>query len=218
MSTLILIAGGICSGKTTLAEKLRGWLGERAAICSLDNYCKDGGDMSNEQTAESNFDHPDGIDWKLMLSDVCRMLESRPVEMPVYNFQTHRREQFTQTMKAAQFIILEGLFVLHRLELVEKAIARIFVDCDECVRIGRRIKRDMTERGHAESDILQRYVNTTEPMHREVVEPTMANADLIVCGCGGPDAALMTVQDYLLGKPQFRDQITDKAPHSQCWL
>jgi uridine kinase len=187
-------------------------------MCSLDNYYKDHGHMSNEQIAELNFDDPDEIDWELMLSDVFRMLENQPFEMPVYNLGTHRRERFMQTMRAAEFVIVEGLFVLHRQELVEKAIAKIFVNCDEYVRIGRRIKRDVTERGRTESEILERYLNTTEPMHREIVEPTMANADLIVCGCGDREAALMTVQDYLLGKPHFREQLADKVSPLQCWI
>ena len=124
----------------------------------------------------------------------------------------------TVSRRAAEFVIVEGLFVLHRQELMDKAIAKIFVNCDEFVRIGRRVKRDMTERGRTESEIMERYVNITEPMHREIVEPTMANTDLIVCGCGDPDVALMTVQDFLQGKPHFRKQLAHRATPLQCWL
>lgn len=215
MSELILIAGGTCSGKSTLARKLCGWLGDRATMCSLDNYYKDHGHMSNEQIAELNFDDPDEIDWELMLSDVGRMLENQPIEMPVYDFRTHRREKFTQTVRAAEFVVMEGLFVLSCQELLYKAIAKIFVNCDEYVRIGRRVKRDTTGRGRTESEVLKRYLNTTEPMHREIVEPTMANADLIVCGCGDPDVALITVQDYLLEKPHFRNPRVESVPASR---
>jgi uridine kinase len=171
--------------------------------------------MSNEQIAESNFDDPDEIDWELMLSDVSRMLENQPIEMPVYDFRTHRREKFTQTVRAAEFVVLEGLFVLYCQELLDKAIAKIFVNCDEYVRIGRCVKRDTTGRGRTEPEVLRRYLNTTEPMHREIVEPTMANADLIVCGCGDPEVALITVQDYLREKPHFRNPRIERVSASQ---
>ena len=203
MAELILIGGGACAGKTTLAENLGRWLGDRSVICSLDNYYKDRGHLSSECAAESSYDHPDEMDWRRMLSDVSRMLGNQPVETPVYNFMTHRREPFSLSKAAAEFVIIEGLFALYDQELVDRAIAKIFVGCDEYLRIDRRIRRDATERGRTEYETLRQYLSTTEPVHREIVELAMANAELIVCGAGNPDAALMTVKDYLLGIPHF---------------
>ncbi len=215
MAELILIGGGACAGKTTLAENLGRWLEGRSVVCSLDNYYKDHGQLSSEQTAEPSYDHPDQMDWRRMLFDVRRMLANQPVETPVYNFMTHRREQFTESKPAGEFVVIEGLFALYDQELVDRAIAKIFVGCDEHLRINRRIRRDASERGRTEYETLRQYLSAAEPAHREIVELAKANAELIVCCAGNPDAALMTVKDYLLGIPHFMAPMVESA--SQCY-
>lgn len=203
MAELILIGGGTCAGKTTLATNLGRWLEGRSVICSLDNYYKDRRHLSSEPTTESGCEHPDEKYWRRMLADVRLMPGDRPVETPAHNFTPHRRERFTLSRPEAQFVIIEGLFALYDQELVERAVAKIYVGCDECLRIKRLIRRDAIERGRTEYETLRQYLSAAESAQREITELARANAELIVCGAGNPDAALMTVKDYLLGLPHF---------------
>jgi uridine kinase len=203
MAELILIGGGACAGKTTLARNLGRWLEGRSVICSLDSYYKDRRHLSSERTAESGCHHPDEMDWRRMLTDMRLMPGNQPVETPMHNFTTHRCGQFTLSIPTAQFAIIEGLFALYDPELVERAIAKIYVGCDEYLRIKRLIRRDAIERGGTEYETLRQYLSATESAQREITELAKANAELIVCGAGNPDAALMTVKDYLLGLPHF---------------
>lgn len=217
MSDLILIGGETCSGKTTIAAKLSEWLGSESVVCSLDDYYRDGGDIPGEQTMETRFDHPDEIDWQRALSDVRLMLEKQSVETPVYNFRMHRRADHTVHKPAGEIVVLEGLFALYEQTLVERAVARIFVDCDEPLRVNRRIRRDASERGRKEYDTLMQYLMTSEPPHREIAELTRANAELIVSGSGDPDTALLTVKDFLLGMTHCADVLLEsgyQAPSS----
>jgi len=200
MSELILIAGGTCSGKTALARKLSDWLGDRAVFCSQDNYYKDHGHLSKQQLEQHNFDDPDEIDDERMFKDVQKMLKNRPVKIPIYNFKTHRREKFAQTVSPAEFIIFEGIFALYYEQLVERALAKIFVYGEENVRMRRRIQRDTAERERTREQALKQYLSTTEPMYKECIEPTMVFADLVVTGVGDAATTLETMQDYLLGK------------------
>ena len=212
MSRLILIAGGSCSGKTTLAEKLAEWLGDRAIVCHQDDYYKDLGHLSESQMAEYNFDLPDAIDEERMLADIRAMLSHRAGETPLHNCRTHRRDMLTETKPAAEFVVFEGMFALHYPELVEKALARIFVHCDENIRINRRIRRDTSERGLTRPDAMSRYLNMAAPVHEELVEPTTMCADLVVSGGGESNTALAAMKDYLKDKLRF----TARAVESGC--
>lgn len=200
MSELILIAGGTCSGKTTLARKLGEWFGDGAIVCSQGNYYKDQRDLGEDEIARYDFDHPDAIDSERMLSDVFEMLGNRPVKVPVYNHLTHSREDFTETLPAAEFVIFEGILALHYWELVEKALGKIFVHCEENVRINRRIQRDTSDRGCTEEQARVRYMSMAAPAYKELVEPTMIYADVVVSGGGDADTSLEAIEDYLLSK------------------
>jgi len=169
-------------------------------MCSVDNYYKSQRSLQTAKCLSKNFDHPDVIDHKLLISDVKKMLMGEAVEIPVYNFNKHLRESYTIRLPSAEIIFLEGLFALYHKELVSLACAKVFVDCDPDIRVVRRIRRDIRERGRTLDDILEQYVSTTAPMHKRFVEPTKKVADLIVSGNNRPGQSISKIKDFLQSK------------------
>ncbi len=195
---LILIGGGTCSGKTTIARAIGKKLGEsNIAIISHDNYYLDLGHLSEAEIKQVNFDHPDSIDHEYLLSDIRKILSGKAVTIPDYDFITHRRSVGKLCVENAHVLILEGIFALYYARLIGLANLKIYVDTDPDIRLARRISRDISERGYQLDSVLNMYLDTVKPSHEAFIAPTKKNADFIVPGEKEFDKVLTMLNSYL---------------------
>lgn len=195
---LILIGGGTCSGKTTIAKAIGKKIGNaNTVIISHDNYYLDLSHLSKEDIQQVNFDHPDAIDHEYLLSDIRKILSGKSVTIPDYNFITYHRTPGTINIENPKVIILEGIFALYYARLLGLADLKIFVDTDADLRLARRISRDIQERGYQIGRVLNMYLDTVKPSHEAFIEPTKKNADFIVPGEKEFDRVLSMLNSYL---------------------
>ncbi|MBO6223746.1 MAG: uridine kinase [Bacteroidales bacterium] len=179
---IIGIAGGTGSGKTTVVRKIKNLLKEEdVAVISQDSYYKDSSHLTPEQKAVNNFDHPNSIDWDLLVSDLAKLRSGQAIESPVYSYITCSRST-TETVhvEPATIIIVEGILIFTNEELRKLFDISIFVDADADDRLGRVIQRDIEERGKTIQQVLKRYQETVKPMHLQFIEPSKRYADIIV--------------------------------------
>lgn len=195
---LILIGGGTCSGKTTIAKAIgKRILDLKYVIISHDNYYKDLSHLSYEDAMRVNFDHPDSIDTPYLVEDIRQMLMGKAVNVPEYSFITHSRSEGKLCIANADLVILEGIFALYYPGLLEMSDLRIFVDTDDDIRLARRIQRDILERGFEVETVLDQYLETVKPSHQAFIEPSKKNADVIVPGDRAFDKVLYMLNAYL---------------------
>lgn len=185
------VAGGTGSGKTTVARAILDALGrERIAFLEQDSYYRDFAWESEEQLRRHNFDHPSALDNELLGEHLRALKRGEAVEVPVYDFVTHRRQPETRRVEACPVILLEGILLFVEPALRELLDLKIYVDTDADVRLIRRLRRDMRERGRSLDDVLAQYRRTVRPMHLEFVEPSKRWADVIIPEGGENQVAL----------------------------
>lgn len=191
------IAGGTGSGKTTVAHKLAAAMPNgRCVTIEHDAYYRDQAHLSPEDRAETNYDHPDSLESDLLAKHLRELRAGRAVELPIYDFATHTRRKDTRRVEPARVIIVEGILVFTELRLRELMDIKIFVDTDADIRLIRRIRRDLEQRGRTFQSVRDQYYATVRPMHIEHVEPSKRWADLIVPEGGDNKVAL----DVILGQ------------------
>lgn len=196
---LILIGGGTCSGKTTIAKAIGRRLDNlKTVIISHDNYYHDLSNYSPEECQSYNFDHPSAIDASLLVKDVKSMLEGEAVNVPDYDFITHKRSEGRLCVAFADVIILEGIFALYYQDLLELSDLKIFVDTDADIRLTRRLIRDTKDRGYDVEGVLDKYLETVKPSHDAFIDPSKKNADIIIPGDRDFDKVLYMLNGYLL--------------------
>lgn len=192
------VAGGTGSGKTTVAEALLERIGaSRIAFIAQDSYYLDIEWSSPEALLRHNFDHPDALDHDLLISHIIALKKRNPVEAPIYDFVRHRRKEETRHIEPQQVILVEGILLFAEPVLRSLLDLKIYVDTDADVRLARRIRRDLDERGRALEDVLRQYLETVRPMHLEFVEPSKRWADVIVPEGGENEVALEMVTAHL---------------------
>ncbi|MFH1277358.1 MAG: uridine kinase [Candidatus Eisenbacteria bacterium] len=188
---VIGMAGGTGSGKTTLAERIAESLHEEeVATLHHDAYYVDRSDLTTEERADLNYDHPSAFDNNLLMGHLDVLSRGLPIDRPVYSFVTHTRTEETVRVNPCPVILLEGILVLENHELRKRMDIRIFVDCDEDERLIRRLRRDIRERGRTIPSAIEQYLTTVKPMHQQFVEPSKRYADLIVPRGGHNQVAL----------------------------
>ena len=191
------IAGGTGSGKTTVAQRLAGAMPpERCAMIEHDAYYRDQGHLAPDERAAINYDHPSALESALLAEHLRELRAGRAVEVPIYDFATHTRRSDTRHVAPARVILVEGILVFSEPALREQMDIKLFVDTDPDIRLMRRIRRDLEERGRTFQSVRDQYYATVRPMHIEHVEPTRRWADLIIPEGGDNDVAL----DVLLGQ------------------
>ena len=177
---IIGIAGGTGSGKSTLSDKLLETFSERAVLVRQDDYYKDNAHLTIEERAKLNFDHPDSIDFDLLETHLLQLKANQEIQVPVYNFCHHRREDHTTSVQPAEIIILEGILLFAVPQIRDLCDLKVFVETDDDIRLLRRMERDMSERGRDFESICHQYLATVKPMHDAFVEPSKRYADVII--------------------------------------
>ena len=191
------IAGGTGSGKTTVAHKLAASMPvDRCVTIEHDAYYRDQTHLPLEERAKTNFDHPAALESSLLAVHLRDLRAGKSVDIPIYDFATHSRKKETRRVAPAALIIVEGILVFAESQVREQMDIKIFVDTDADIRLMRRIRRDLENRGRTFDSIRNQYYATVRPMHLEYVEPTKRWADLIVPEGGDNHVAL----DVLLGR------------------
>ena len=181
METLIIgIAGGTGSGKTTLAKKIAEAFPGQAVLISHDSYYKELSHLSVGERGKTNFDHPDSIDFELLIQQLDALRQGHPIEKPVYNFHRHTREDYNETVGPNKIIIVEGILLFAIPEVCERCDLKLFVETDDDVRLLRRIDRDVHERSRSFESVCNQYLATVKPMHEVFVQPSKKQADLII--------------------------------------
>lgn len=179
--TLIGIAGGTGSGKTTVVRKIVEALPpNHVAVVPLDSYYNDTSEMTEEERHAINFDHPDAFDWKLLIKQVNELREGESIEQPTYSYLKCNRLPETIHVEPRPVIIIEGIMTLLNKRLREMMDLKVFVDCDPDERLIRNIQRDTIERGRDVNMVVQRYLDVLKPMHEQFIEPTKRFVDVII--------------------------------------
>ena len=178
---LIGVAGGSNSGKTTITTRLSELMGpERLSLIKLDSYYIERGHEPIEVRAAANYDHPDAFDWDLLNDHMAALTGGGTVEVPVYDYAIHDRSDRSEIVEATRVIVVEGILVLWEPRLRERFDLKIFVDTPADLRIIRRLRRDVAERGRTPESILDQYLATVRPSHELFIEPSKRYADVIV--------------------------------------
>lgn len=193
---LVGIAGGTGSGKTTLACRLADALGAHLTLIEHDWYYKDRSALSTLERERINFDEPDALDNGLLAEHIRALQAGFEVICPQYDFATHTRKAEGRLLSPAPVIAIEGILLFAVAELVELFELRIFVDTDDDIRLLRRIRRDLEERGRTIASIADQYERTVRPMHIAHVAPSRRRAHLIVPEGGENQEAL----DVIVGR------------------
>ena len=181
-TTIIGIAGGTASGKTSISRQLQLQFQDvnSVTIIRQDDYYKDQSHLTMEERVLTNYDHPFAFDNDLFLEHLNKLINGEPIEKPIYDFVNHTRSSETETIYPCDVIVIEGLFILEDEKLRNICDIRIFVDTDADVRFIRRLMRDVKKRGRTLDSVVQQYTTTVKLMHDTFIEPSKKYADIIV--------------------------------------
>ncbi len=178
---LIGVAGGSNSGKTTIATRLAELMGgEHVSLIKLDSYYVERSDEPMDVRAAANYDHPDAFDWELLNDHLAALTAGATIEIPVYDYTIHDRSEHCEMVQPTRVVVVEGILVLWEPRLRERFDLKIFVDTPADLRIIRRLRRDVAERGRTPESILDQYLGTVRPSHELFIEPSKRHADVIV--------------------------------------
>jgi len=178
---VIGIAGGTGSGKTTVVNEIVKRLPENdVVIIPQDAYYRDNIGIPLEERQKKNYDHPDSIEFELLVSHIEKLRSDQPVQQPIYSYLTCTRSDETIKVAPRHIVIIEGILCLTQPELRNLMDIKVFVDCEADIRLSRVIRRDIIERGRGIEQTLKRYEETVRPMHLQFIEPSKRYADIIV--------------------------------------
>lgn len=201
-TTIIGIAGGTGSGKSTFTNRLKRAFGDAITVIYHDNYYKPHDDLTLEERRTINYDHPDALDTDLLVHHLEELRAGRAVDCPTYDFTQHTRAKETVTIRPSRVIIVEGILIFQDARLRDLFDIKIYVEADADERILRRVARDIRERGRSLESVINQYLTTVKPMHYLYVEPTKTFADIIL-NSGRNDVAfdvMKTKIEALLGE------------------
>jgi uridine kinase len=199
--TIIGVAGGTASGKTTFVnEVMSGLSTEGLGLIAQDAYYKDNSHLTFDQRCLLNYDHPEAIDFDLMVEQIKALKAGASIDQPVYDYKIHNRTTETLPITPKAVFIIEGILVLHHKALRDLMDLKIFVDAPGDQRLMRRMKRDMAERGRDLDEVMQRYSQTLKPMHDAYIEPSKAHADIVVLSHQNNPQAVSLLQTYIESK------------------
>ena len=188
---IVGIAGGTGSGKTTVVDKIIAKFPPgRVVVLPQDSYYKDSSHIPSDQRQEMNFDHPDSVEFTLMIDHIKRLKGGKSIEQPIYSYLTCTRLDETIKVEPSDVLIIEGILILADEKLRDIMDLKVYVDTDADDRLSRVISRDIMERGRSVQMVLERYEKTVKPMHLQFIEPTKRYADIIVPQGGNNQVAI----------------------------
>jgi uridine kinase len=193
---VIGVSGGSGSGKSTVTREVLASVGANmTAVLMQDDYYLDQSELSFEDRCKTNYDHPDAFDWPLLMQHVQSLRDGQSIDMPVYDFTKHNRSEKTVVVKPAPIVVIEGLFALFDPDLRKMMSLKVFVDTAADVRFIRRLQRDISERGRSLGNVIEQYMQTVRPMHKQFIEPTKRSAHVILPhGANGPAVDMITTK------------------------
>ena len=195
---IIGIAGGTGSGKTTVVRKIIERFAEgEVVVLPQDSYYRDSSHLPLEERLEMNFDHPDSIEFGLLVKHLKDLRKGKTIAQPIYSYLTCTRAEETIPVKPCHVIIVEGILILTNPELRKMLDIKVFVDADADDRLIRVINRDIVERGRSVNKVMERYEGTVKPMHLQFIEPTKRFADIIVPQGGNNHIAIDILTKYI---------------------
>ncbi len=178
---VLAIAGGTCSGKSTLTNLLSEELGEKYKVAPvhMDMYFRRPSittiaPVTKKEYAEHN--HPDALNQEKLFADFDALTQDESIDL----------------------IIVEGLFGLYFDEILDRADLKVYVDLRPDQRLYRRITRWLDRQSLEE--ICERYVDTVSFRHDELVEPTRWRADMVINGNLDANLGKEVLKNYLTGK------------------
>lgn len=197
------IAGGTGSGKTTVVKKIiEAFPNNEIIVIPQDSYYRDNKDISLEERQKINFDHPDSVEFELLIDHLKQLKNGNSIEMPIYSYLTCLRAKETITIKPSRVVLVEGILILTDIGLRNLLDIKVFVDADADDRLGRVIQRDIIERGRSVLKVLERYHDTVKPSHLQFIEPSKRYADIIIPGGGenqvGIEVLISIIEKHLL--------------------
>lgn len=197
---IVGVAGGSASGKTEIVKTLKKHFEDKIEIIEHDNYYFAHDNLTMDERASLNYDHPQAFETDLLIEHVNKIINNEEIDIPTYDFTIHTRSCETLKKVPKPIVIVEGILVLENEELRNLMDMKVFVDCDGDVRLKRRITRDLVERNRTIESILTQYMETVKPMHELFVEPSKKFADLIVPKGGKNKVAIDVLINHLATK------------------
>lgn len=192
--TVIGVAGGTGSGKSTLVRRLQEAFAEDEVVTLChDYYYKGYKNLTYEERTKLNYDHPQSFDTEMMVEHIRTLKDGVPIERPVYSFVEHNRLEETVRVMPSKVLIIDGILIFENKQLRDLMDMKVYVDTDADLRLARRLLRDVRERGRTMESVVEQYINTVKPMHEEFVEPSKKYADVII-----PEGGFNSVAVYML--------------------
>ena len=178
---VIGVTGGSGSGKTSVSRAIYNqFTGHSILMLEQDFYYKNQDDLSFEERLKTNYDHPFAFDTDLLIQHLKDLIHYKSIEKPVYDYAAHTRSKDIIIQEPKEVIILEGILILEDSRLRKLMDIKVYVDTDDDIRIIRRIKRDIEERGRTLDSVIEQYLTVVKPMHHQFVEPSKKYADIII--------------------------------------
>lgn len=178
---VIGVTGGSGSGKTSVSRAIFDhFSGHSILMLEQDFYYKDQSDLSFEERLKTNYDHPFAFDTELLIQHLKDLIAYKAIDKPVYDYSKHTRSDEVIHQEPKEVIIVEGILILDDPRLRDLMDIKVYVDTDDDIRIIRRIKRDIEERGRTLDSVIEQYLNVVKPMHNQFIEPTKRYADIII--------------------------------------
>ena len=175
------ITGGTGSGKTTILNQIKEKFNEKdIGFISQDSYYNDNGDLSFEEKNKINFDHPDAVDFELMINHLIDLKNGVNINQPIYSFLDHNRTEKTKTIESKKIMIVEGILILNNKKLRDLIDIKVFIESSVDLRFKRRLNRDISERGRSEEEVIELFNNRLNEMHKLYVEPMKKLCDIII--------------------------------------
>ena len=175
------ITGGTGSGKTTISEELKKEFGESdIGFISQDSYYNDNGNLSFDEKNKINFDHPDAVDFELMINHLNLLKNGKNINQPIYSFIYHNRTEKTKLLKPKKIMIIEGLLILNNIKLRDLIDLKVFVDATKNLRFKRRLDRDINQRGRTAEEVVELFNSRLNKMHNLYVEPMKEFCDIVI--------------------------------------
>jgi len=175
------ICGGSGAGKTTLTRRVLSSLGtDLVSVLAFDSYYRDLTDIPMSERMLRNYDHPDSLDHQLFVNHLDMLRAGRAIDVPIYDFATHTRRAETERVEAHPLVVVEGILLASFPEVAARIDLLVFIDVPEDIRLERRIKRDVAERGRQPDDVRRQFTETVAPMHDLYVEPFKDSADRVI--------------------------------------